>query len=58
MIRLAVEVKGGSLQFWDLFWLSDWNTDFPQAQVFKGLIDSILFDFPIRNKEKLIEYAI
>lgn len=24
----------------------------------KGLIDSILFDFPIQNKEKLIEYAI
>lgn len=24
----------------------------------KGLIDSILFDFPIQNREKLIEYAI
>ena len=24
----------------------------------KGLIDSILFDFPIQDKEKLIEYAI
>ena len=33
MIRLAVEVRGGSLQFGDLFWLSDWNPDFPQDQV-------------------------
>ncbi len=33
MIRLALEVKGGSLQFCDLFWLSDWNTDFPQEQI-------------------------
>ena len=27
MIRLVVEVRGGSLQFGDLFWLSDWNPD-------------------------------
>ncbi len=33
MIRLALEVRGGSLQFCDLFWLSDWNTDFPQEQI-------------------------
>ena len=33
MIRLAVEVRGGSLQFGDLFWLSDWNPDFPQDQI-------------------------
>ncbi len=33
MIRLALEVRGGSLQFCDLFWLSDWNTDFPQDQI-------------------------
>ena len=32
MIRLALEVRGGSLQFCDLFWLSDWNADFPQEQ--------------------------
>ena len=33
MIRLALEVRGGSLQFCDLFWLSNWNTDFPQDQI-------------------------
>lgn len=33
IIRLALEVRGGSLQFCDLFWLSDWNTDFPQEQI-------------------------
>ncbi len=33
MIRLALEVRGGSLQFCVLFWLSDWNTDFPQEQI-------------------------
>ena len=32
MIRLALEVRGGSLQFCDLFWLSSWNADFPQEQ--------------------------
>ena len=33
IIRLALEVRGGSLQFCDLLWLSDWNTDFPQEQI-------------------------
>ncbi len=33
MIRLALEVRGGALQFCDLFWLNDWNTDFPREQI-------------------------
>ena len=33
MIRLALEVRGGSLQFCDLFRLSDWDTDFPPEQI-------------------------
>ena len=32
-IRLGLHVQGGSVQFCDLFWLSNWNTDFPQDQV-------------------------
>jgi len=32
-IRLALDVQGGSIQFCDLFWLSEWNTDFPQNQI-------------------------
>ena len=32
-IRLALDVQGGSIQFCDLFWLSKWNTDFPQDQI-------------------------
>lgn len=32
-IRLGLNVQGGSIQFCDLFWLSKWNTDFPQDQV-------------------------
>lgn len=32
-IRLGLEVRGGSIQFCDLFWLSSWDTDFPQEQV-------------------------
>ena len=31
--RLGIEVKGGSLQFCDLFWLMKWNTDFPKNQI-------------------------
>jgi len=32
-IRLGLHVQGGSIQFCDLFWLSEWDTDFPQEQV-------------------------
>lgn len=32
-IRLGIEVQGGSIQFCDLFWLSNWNTDFPESQL-------------------------
>lgn len=32
-IRLALDVQGDSIQFCDLFWLSDWDTDFPQNQM-------------------------
>ncbi len=33
-IRLGLEVRGGSIQFCDLFWLSSWNSsNFPEEQV-------------------------
>ena len=32
-IRLGLDVQGGSVQFCDLFWLSDWDTKFPQNQM-------------------------
>ncbi len=32
-IRLGLDVRGGSVQFCDLFWLSNWNPDFPQDQI-------------------------
>lgn len=32
-VRLGLHVQGGSFQFCDLFWLSSWNTDFPQDQI-------------------------
>ena len=32
-IRLGIEVRGGSLQFCDLFWLSNWDPNFPPEQV-------------------------
>lgn len=32
-IRLALDVQGGSVQFCDLFWMTNWNTDFPEEQI-------------------------
>lgn len=32
-IRLALNVQGGSIQLCDLFWLSKWDTNFPQEQI-------------------------
>lgn len=32
-IRLGLDVQGGSVQFCDLFWLSDRDTKFPQNQM-------------------------
>lgn len=31
--RLGLDVQGGSIQFCDLFWLMNWDTDFPEEQV-------------------------
>lgn len=31
--KLVLEVKGGSFQFGDIFWLSDWDLDFPKEQI-------------------------
>lgn len=31
-IRLGLEVRGGSVQFCDIFWLSRWNAELPQDQ--------------------------
>lgn len=31
--KLVLEVKGGSVQFCDIFWLSDWSLDFPKEQI-------------------------
>ena len=34
-IRLALDVQGGSIQFCDLFWLTKWDTNFPEDQIIK-----------------------
>lgn len=31
--RLGLDVQGGSIQFCDLFWLMQWDADFPEEQV-------------------------
>lgn len=33
--KLGLEVKGGSIQFCDLFWLTKWDTNFPEDQIIK-----------------------
>lgn len=33
--RLGLEVRGGSVQFCDLFWLSKWDPHFPESQIVK-----------------------
>ncbi len=31
--KLGLDVRGGAVQFCDMFWLSRWNTNFPQEQI-------------------------
>ena len=51
-IRLALDVQGGSVQFCDLFWLSKWNTDFPQNQIIYPLFKSITMDLASKYELK------